>query len=51
MSKKAQNTTNTTPESSHSKLLANIANSLLSTGPKSEAGKVRAAMNALKSGP
>ncbi len=41
----------TTPEISQSKLLANIANSLLSTGPKSEAGKVRAAMNALKSGP
>ena len=32
------------------KHLANIANALLSTGPKNEAGKVRAAMNALKSG-
>ena len=50
MSNKAQNTTNKLPVS-QSKLLANIANSLLSTGPKSEAGKVRAAMNALKSGP
>ena len=35
---------------SQSKLLANIANSLLSTGPKSEAGKVRAAMNARRHG-
>ena len=30
--------------------LANIANALLSTGPKSEAGKVRAAMNARRHG-
>ncbi len=35
---------------SEAKLLANIANSLLSTGPRTEAGKARASMNARRHG-
>ena len=39
------------PPSSQSQLLANLANSLQSTGPKTAAGKSKSKMNALKSGP
>src|SRR5450432_1887913 len=34
----------------HAKLLANLMNSQLSTGPRTEAGKKRASLNALKHG-
>ena len=45
-----ENTTDK-PPLSEAQLFANLLNVQESTGPKTESGKVRSSMNALKSGP
>ena len=45
-----ENTTNK-PPLSEAQLFANLLNVQESTGPKTESGKARSSMNALKSGP